>query len=64
MSEGQKSFPVRYMVTECVLWPYYAVRDTSLEGQGKIIAKAVTLESAHIISKLLNESEGYVYEPK
>jgi len=61
--EEQKSFPVRYVVTDARLWPYFSIRDTSLEGNNKIIAKVDSLYDAHRIAKLLNESEGYVYRP-
>jgi hypothetical protein len=65
MSEEQKSFPVKYMPV--LVTPYssdfYNIKDTSIEGCGKIICTAYSQEVAYKITKFLNESEGYVYRP-
>lgn len=62
MSEEQKSFPVRYMPVEAEEWPDFRILDTCYRGRVRTIAMANTQEDAHRIAKLLNESEGYVYE--
>lgn len=54
--------PVKYMP---VLLPLggYDILDTSFEGQGKVVCSAHTTELAYRLTKYLNESEGFVYEP-
>lgn len=56
------TYPVKYMILEAVMWPYYKIIDTSYEGQGKIVAKIVELDVAHLICKHVNELEGYRYD--
>jgi hypothetical protein len=54
----QKSFPVRYMVTNGLF--SYRVIDTCV-WVGEVVCKTGSLGSAHMIAKALNEAEGYVY---
>lgn len=60
------TYPVKYMPVR-VLAVYdsraYNILDTSFEGQGKTVCTAYTEEIAYRLTKYLNESEGFVYEP-
>lgn len=55
--------PVKYMPVRAPAKDAWDILDTSFEGQGEIICTAYTEEVAYRLTKYLNESEGFVYEP-
>lgn len=60
--EGITAFPVKYMVVRDRTW--VAVIDTSLEGQGRVVAWCHDQADAHKVCAALNHDEGYSYYPE
>lgn len=68
MTDEIFAVPVKYMVIKDSLDLYnqktYMIIDTSYEGQGKIVVQGLyKLEWAHHVCKLINNAEGFQYEP-
>jgi hypothetical protein len=63
MSDEQKSYPVRYMPVQKFDddgWLVYKILDTLVDD---VAAICYSPKTAHLIAKVLNEAEGYVYRP-
>jgi hypothetical protein len=57
------TYPVKYAPIRCPIDDSYDIIDTSFGGRGNVVCTAYTEEVAYRLTKFLNESEGYVYEP-
>lgn len=59
--DEQKSFPVKYMPTR--VYDDQQIYDILDTCNGDIVVTVYKVELAYIITKFLNESEGYEYRP-
>lgn len=57
------TYPVKYMPIYIYAEECWDILDTSFDGPRKAICTVYTEELAYRLTKYLNESEGFVYEP-
>lgn len=57
------TYPVKYMPVRAPVKDAYDILDTSFEGRGRIICTVYDEALAYKVTKSLNESEGFEYEP-